>query len=173
MAEKPVDITDIVTELAALRETAALMREKLAKAEEQIADLRQDRDQRREARRGTTLPSRTIPETAAPTPWWRWLRTTGCLAGASLLLALSMPAGAQPQQPQPQPQRECFTVVAANNPGAVLNLGAILLDRCTGKTSLGRVSRAGGGYIIRSRRGVARSEKGSLAAGDRMSGNRR
>ena len=42
---------------------------------------------------------------------WRWLRTTGCLAGAGLLLALStVPAGAQQQQPQPQPQRECFTV---------------------------------------------------------------
>src|SRR5262249_55837469 len=35
---------------------------------------------------------------------WRWLRTTGCLAGAGLLLALlTVPAGAQQQQPQPQP----------------------------------------------------------------------
>ena len=76
MAEEPVNI-DIIRELAALRETAALMREKLAKAEEQIADLRQDRDQWREAQRRTTLPSPTPPETPAPTPWWRWLRTTG------------------------------------------------------------------------------------------------
>jgi hypothetical protein len=59
---------------------------------------------------------------------WRWLRTTGCLAGVGLLLALStVPAGAQQQQPQ----RECFTVLAANNTSAVLNIGAILLDRCT------------------------------------------
>ena len=80
MTEEPVDDATseaLAAELAALRETAALMREKLAKAEEQIADLRQDRDQWREAQRGATLPSRTTPETAAPTPWWRWLRTTG------------------------------------------------------------------------------------------------
>ena len=39
---------------------------------------------------------------------WRWLRTTGRLAGAGLLLALStVPAGAQQQQPQPQPPG-CF-----------------------------------------------------------------
>ena len=44
---------------------------------------------------------------------WRWLRTTGCLAGAGLLLVLlTVPAGAQPQQQQ-QPQRECFTIMAA------------------------------------------------------------
>jgi hypothetical protein len=37
---------------------------------------------------------------------WRWMRTTGCLAGAGLLLALStLPAGAQ-QQPPPQPQQQ-------------------------------------------------------------------
>jgi hypothetical protein len=69
---------------------------------------------------------------------WRWMRATGCLVGAGLLLALStVPAGAQ-QQFQPQPQSECFIVVGANN---LLNIGAILLDRCTGKTwSLGRTS---------------------------------
>src|SRR5262249_14998970 len=64
---------------------------------------------------------------------WRWLRTTGCLAGTGLLLALStVPAGAQQQQPQPQ-QRECFTVEMSHsvqgNPQ-----GSNLLDRCTGKT---------------------------------------
>ena len=94
-----LDITDIVRELAALRETAASMREKLAKAEEQIADLRQDRDQWREAQRPATLPSPTPPDAdiqrdrdarrdqaqqvalpkpdEKPMPWWRWLRPTG------------------------------------------------------------------------------------------------
>jgi hypothetical protein len=77
--------------------------------------------------------------------WWRWLRTTGCLAGAGLLLALSIaPAGAQ-QQPQPQPQPECFEIVGTNN---LLNIGAILLDKCSGKTwSLGRTSNRSGSAI--------------------------
>jgi hypothetical protein len=89
MAEEP-DITDmtpsttadatsaaLAAELAALRETAALMRQMLAKADEQIADLRQDRDQWREAHRRATLPSPTYPEMPALVPWWRWLRPTG------------------------------------------------------------------------------------------------
>src|SRR5262249_51746016 len=41
----------------------------------------------------------------------RLMRTTGCLAGAGLLLALStVPAGAQQQQPQQPPPPGCFTV---------------------------------------------------------------
>ena len=63
---------------------------------------------------------------AKPMTWWRWVRTTGCLAGAGILLALAtVPAAAQ-QQP-----RECF--------GVALNtqaLGSILIDRCSGKTWL-------------------------------------
>jgi hypothetical protein len=54
-----------------------LMRQMLAKADEQIADLRQDRDQWREAHRRATLPSPTYPEMPALVPWWRWLRPTG------------------------------------------------------------------------------------------------
>jgi hypothetical protein len=84
--------------------------------------------------------------------WWRWLRTTGCLAGAGLLLALStVPAGAQQQQPQgeQQPQRECFAVeMTRGTQGG--SLGAILLDRCTGKSwVLARASVRGGGYAVR------------------------
>src|SRR5262249_26784836 len=49
------------------------------------------------------------PPDTQPSPFrraWRWMRATGCLAGAGLLLALStVPAGAQ-QQPPPG----CFTV---------------------------------------------------------------
>jgi hypothetical protein len=57
----------------------------------------------------------------------RWLRTTGCLAGAGMLLALStVAAGAQQQQ------RECFAV-AINTQAS---LGSILIDKCTGKTWL-------------------------------------
>jgi len=42
---------------------------------------------------------------------WRWMRATGCFAGAGLLLALAtMDSRAQ------QPQRECFAV-AMNPPG--------------------------------------------------------
>jgi len=107
-------------------------------------DLRLDRDHWREAFQAA---QRQLPAPAQPDARvdnkpgnrlqraWRWMRATGCLAGAGLLFALStVPAGAQQQQPQPQ--RECFTVMAANNPSLALNLGAILLDRCTGKTWL-------------------------------------
>ena len=69
------------------------------------------------------------------TAWQRFWRMAACLADAGLLLALAtVAAGAQQQQQQPQ--RECFTITRSNNPGAILNLGAILLDRCTGRTWL-------------------------------------
>jgi hypothetical protein len=79
--------------------------------------------------------------------WRRWLRSTGCLADARLLLALStVPAGAQQQQQQ-QPQRECFAV-AMNNQASV---GSIFLDKCAGKTwLLTRVTLgAAGNYALR------------------------
>jgi hypothetical protein len=88
--------------------------------------------------------------------WWRWLRTIG-LAGAGLLLALTVPAGAQQQeqqqrqqqQQQQQPQGECFAVeMTRGTQGG--SLGAILLDRCTGKSwVLARTSVRGGGYTVR------------------------
>jgi hypothetical protein len=67
---------------------------------------------------------------------WRWMRATGCLAGAGLLLALStVPAGAQQQQPQQQPPPGCFTVEMSHSTQGNPQ-GSILLDRCTGKTWL-------------------------------------
>ena len=85
-----------------------------------IADLRRDRDAWREAFENAQrlLPRPTQPDAIAMpglsnTPpatteqlsrfrrAWRWMRATGCLAGAGLLLALStVPAGAQQQQPR-------------------------------------------------------------------------
>jgi hypothetical protein len=65
---------------------------------------------------------------------WRWVRATGCLAGAGLLLAFStVPAGAQQQQPQ-QPPPGCFTVEMSHSTQGNPQ-GSILLDRCTGKTA--------------------------------------
>jgi hypothetical protein len=90
------------------------------------------------------LPLEPVPQPSRLRRTWRWLRTTGCLAGMGLLLTLAAPAQEQPplppqplpqQQPQQQPQRACFTVEmshsAQGNPQ-----GSILLDRCTGKTWL-------------------------------------
>jgi hypothetical protein len=66
----------------------------------------------------------------------RWMRATGCLAGAGLLLALStVSAGAQQQQPQQQPPPGCFTVEMSRSTQGNPQ-GSILLDRCTGKTWL-------------------------------------
>jgi len=113
-----------------------------------IADLRRDRDAWREAfENAQRLPPRPTQPDAIAMPGlsntppaateqlsrfrrvWRWMRATGCLAGAGLLLALTVPAGAQQQQQQPQ--QECFTVTTGNNTSTI-----ILLDRCTGKTWL-------------------------------------
>jgi hypothetical protein len=85
-----------------------------------------------------------------PMTWWRRLPTTGCFAGAGLLLALAtVAASAQQQQQQPQPQRECFMVVM-NHSTVGGSLGAILIDRCTGKTwQLVRVNLRGGATTTR------------------------
>src|SRR6516164_5523478 len=69
---------------------------------------------------------------------WRWMRATGCLAGAGLLLVLATgAAGAQQQQQQPQqpPPPGCFTVEISHSTQGNPQ-GSILLDRCTGKTWL-------------------------------------
>ena len=67
---------------------------------------------------------------------WRWMRGTGCLAGAGLLLALSTePAGAQQQQPQQPPPPGCFTVEMSHSTQGNPQ-GSILLDRDRKSTRL-------------------------------------
>src|SRR5262245_44690425 len=88
-----------------------------------LADMQRGRDAWRDQAQPLALPN---PD-EKPMTWWRWLRTTGCLAGVGILLALAIVAAAAQQQP-----RECFTV--AINPQA--SLGSILIDKCTGKTWL-------------------------------------
>jgi hypothetical protein len=142
--------------------TGALAAYKLALAEERIAELkgrleemRQERDRARAGEdawkaqcegvtRQIALPAPHDAQTAQqppdtqPSPFrraWRWMRATGCLAGAGLLLALStVPAGAQQQPPQQQPPG-CFTVEMSHNTQGNPQ-GSILLNRCTGKAWL-------------------------------------
>src|SRR5262245_30739221 len=104
--------------------------ELIALLREQLAEMRTERDQLREdaktwraafeeerAQRALPAPGNDAqgPETTPATPAeqpsrlrraWRWMRATGCLAGACLLVALSMPAGAQSEQQRPQPQQQ-------------------------------------------------------------------
>jgi hypothetical protein len=98
-------------------------------------------------------PPRPPAEPPRPQPGllaraWRWMRATGCLAGAGLLLVLATGA-AGAQQQQQQPQRECFTVVMNHSTGGG-SLGAVLLDKCTGKTwMLTRTNLRGGATTVR------------------------
>jgi hypothetical protein len=104
----PRDATGDAAALAMANQRAALAEERLPELKAMLADMQCDRDAWRDQAQRLALPK---PEPEKPMSWWRWLRTTGCLAGMGLLLALSIvPAGAQQQQQQPQ--RECFTVVA-------------------------------------------------------------
>src|SRR5262245_23455231 len=86
-------------------------------------------------------PSNAQPAEATEQPSrfrraWRWMRATGCLAGAGLLLVLATgAAGAQQQQPQQQQPPGCFTVEMSHSTQGNPQ-GSILLDRCTGKTWL-------------------------------------
>jgi hypothetical protein len=137
--------------------TGALAAYKLALAEERIAELkgrleemRQERDRARAGEdawkaqceavtRQIALPAPHDAQTAQqPSPLRRagqWMRPTGCLASAGLLLVLStVPAGAQQQQPQ-QPPPGCFMVEMSHSTQGNPQ-GSILLDRCTGKTWL-------------------------------------
>jgi len=77
---------------------------------------------------------------------WRWLRSTGCLAGAGALLLLATTgAGAQQQRQQPQ----CYMVVMTHDTSGG-SLGAILVDQCTGKTwQLIRTNLEAGTYTMR------------------------
>jgi hypothetical protein len=132
--------------LALANQRAAVAEERLSEMKAMLADMQRDRDAWRDQAQRLALPKPEPESEPKPLTWWRWLRTTGCLAGMGLLLTLAVPAGAQEQpplppqplpqqQPQQQPQRACFTVEmshsAQGNPQ-----GSILLDRCTGKTWL-------------------------------------
>src|SRR5262249_5986589 len=105
-------------------ELIAQLREQLAEMRTENSRLREDAKTWRSAfeheRAQPALPApgndAQSPQTTRATPAeqpsrlrraWRWMRATGCLAGAGLLLALCVPAGAQQQQPQPQ--RELLT----------------------------------------------------------------
>jgi len=84
----------------------------------------------------TATPTQSAEQPSRFRRAWRWMRATGCLAGAGLLLALStVPAGAQQQPPQQQQQPGCFTVEMSHSTQGNPQ-GSILLDRCTGKTWL-------------------------------------
>jgi hypothetical protein len=143
--------------------TGALAAYKLELAEERIAEfkgrleeMRQERDRARAGEdawkaqceavtRQIVLPAHHDAQTAQQPPDTppsrfhrdgRWMRATGCLAGAGFLLALStVPAGAQQQQPQQPPPPGCFTVEMSHSTQGNPQ-GSILLDRCTGKTWL-------------------------------------
>jgi hypothetical protein len=88
----------------------------------------------RGGRNGTQTPRNRLVRA------WRWMRATGCLAGAGLLLVLATGAArAQQQQQQPPPQQQqppgCFTVEMSHSTQGNPQ-GSILLDRCSGKTWL-------------------------------------
>jgi hypothetical protein len=141
--------------IAELRARVELAEQRLGDLKAMFDDMRRQRDdaerQRDKWETVATRLSLSAPKpdekpAATPTPnappagrWrhaWRWMRATGCLAGASLLLALStVPAGAEQQQPQQQPPPGCFTVEMSHSTQGNPQ-GSILLDRCTGKTWL-------------------------------------
>src|SRR5262249_44296804 len=111
-----------------------LLEAQLAELKNALADMRQDRDRwiaeaadwKRQAQNLLQPPhhSPAAEQAAQPTQpdekastepasrfrrTWRWMRATGCLAGAGLLLAFAtVDAGAQQQQQAPS--QECFTV---------------------------------------------------------------
>jgi hypothetical protein len=60
---------ETVTEL---RTRLALAEERLTDLKAMLEDMRRDRDAWREQ-----AQTRLLPAPAAPTSWWRWLRTTG------------------------------------------------------------------------------------------------
>jgi hypothetical protein len=58
--------------VAELRTRLALAEERLTDLKAMLEDMRRDRDAWREQ-----AQTRMLPAPAAPTSWWRWLRTTG------------------------------------------------------------------------------------------------
>jgi hypothetical protein len=69
------------------------------------------------------------------------------LSCAGLLLALAT-VGADAQQQQLAPQQQCFRVVMNHSTGGG-SLGAVLLDRCTGKTWILSRTQVPGGTALR------------------------
>src|SRR5262249_26181365 len=147
--------------IAELRARAELAEQRLGDLKAMLEDMRRQRDDAERQRdkwetvatrlslsapnpdekpAATPAPNNAQPAETAQQPSrlhraWRWMRATGCLAGAGLLLALStVPPGAQQQQPQ-QPPPGCFTVEMSHSTQGNPQ-GSILLDRCTGKTWL-------------------------------------
>lgn len=142
-AQQDQQQTDV--QIALLRNLLEDLRRAMEDLRRGQEDLRQDRDRWHAA---FEAAQRKLPPLAQPDAqennasgdrWqraWRWMRATGCLAGAGLLLALStVPAGAQQQQPQQPPPPGCFTVEMSHSTQGNPQ-GSILLDRCTGKTWL-------------------------------------
>jgi len=147
--------------VAAVRLEAAQQR--IADLERALSDMRAERDDWKtqaqrlalpnahpalQAGQADAQPAQIAAEPSRLRRAWRWMQATGCLAGAGLLLVL-VTGAAGAQQQQQQPQRECFTVVMNHSTGGG-SLGAILLDRCTGKTwVLSRTSVGNSGYAPR------------------------
>jgi hypothetical protein len=153
-SEQPETIAD-------LRARAELAEQRLGDLKAMLEDMRRQRDDAARQRdkwetvatrlslsapkpdekpAATPAPNNAQPAETAEQPSrfrraWRWMRATGCLAGAGLLLVLATgAAGAQQQQPQPPPPG-CFTVEMSHSTQGNPQ-GSILLDRCTGKTWL-------------------------------------
>src|SRR5262249_16631947 len=163
---------DMTGALAAL----ALAEERIAELKGRLEEMRQERDRARAGEdawkaqceavtRQIALPALHDAQTAQQPPDTqpsrfrrdgRWMRATGCLVGAGLLLALStVSAGAQqpqPQQHQPhhqhphprppqrrrpkrQPPRGCFTEEMSHSTQGTPQ-ASILPARCPGKTWL-------------------------------------
>src|SRR5215471_13742680 len=146
--------------IAELRARAELAEQRLGDLKAMLEDMRRQRDDAPRQRdkwetvatrlslsapkpdekpAATPAPNNAQPAETAEQPSrfrgaWRWMRATGCLAGAGLLLVLATgAAGAQQQQPQPPPPPPgCFTVEMSHSTQGNPQ-GSLLVDRCTGK----------------------------------------
>ena len=163
---RPVGSGEQPATIAELRARAELAEQRLGDLKAMLEDMRRQRDDApRQRDKWETVATRLLlsapkpdeqptatpasqpePKPTEPDPElsrlrraWRWMRTTGCLAGAGLLLVLATAtAGAQQQQqqqPQQPPPPGCFTVEMSHSTQGNPQ-GSILLDRCTGKTWL-------------------------------------
>jgi hypothetical protein len=113
-----------------------------------LADMQRDRDEWRHQAKRLALPK--PEEEPKMLTWWERLgRSTGCLAGVSLVLAFATSgAGAQQQQLQPQVS-SCWRVVMNHSTGGG-SLGAIMVNECTGNTwQLVRTTLSNGAQVER------------------------